>query len=100
MPIHMGIMCDVCQTVLSVLLCITLVLILPQVDLPDTAFHSGTAPIVAKARFSRAPAILKVTISRFSEIARQSSECDHQQSVLHAIPLANFLPTFVCCLLR
>jgi hypothetical protein len=82
----------------GLLLCITLVLVLPQVDLPDTAFHHGTAPIVAKARFSRAPAILKVAISMYSAIARQSSECGRQRSVLHAVPLAKYLPTIVCCL--
>jgi hypothetical protein len=32
-----------------------LILVLPQVDLPDFTFHGGTAPIVAKARLSSAP---------------------------------------------
>jgi len=32
-----------------------LILILPQVDLPDFTFHGGTAPVVAKARVSPAP---------------------------------------------
>ena len=32
-----------------------LILILPQVDLPDFTFHGGTAPVVAKARFSSPP---------------------------------------------
>lgn len=32
-----------------------LILILPQVDLPDFTFHGGTAPVVAKARVSSAP---------------------------------------------
>ena len=32
-----------------------LILILPQVDLPDFTFHGGTAPVVAKARLSSAP---------------------------------------------
>lgn len=29
-----------------------LILILPQVDLPDFTFHSGTAPVVMKSRLS------------------------------------------------
>jgi hypothetical protein len=32
-----------------------LILILPQVDLPDFTFHGGTAPVAAKARLSSAP---------------------------------------------
>jgi len=32
-----------------------LILILPQVDLPDFTFHGGTAPVVAKARICSAP---------------------------------------------
>ncbi len=31
------------------------ILILPQVDLPDFTFHNGTAPIVAKTRISTPP---------------------------------------------
>lgn len=32
-----------------------LILVLPQVDLPDFTFPGGTAPIVAKARLSASP---------------------------------------------
>lgn len=32
------------------------ILVLPQVDLPDFTFHGGTAPVVAKARISSPPA--------------------------------------------
>jgi len=31
------------------------ILILPQVDLPDFTFHGGSAPVVAKARISHVP---------------------------------------------
>lgn len=34
-----------------------LILILPQVDLPDFTFPGGTAPIVAKARLSSPPTL-------------------------------------------
>src|SRR5947208_15280309 len=37
------------------LLLITIILILPQVDIPDTAFHCGTAPVLAKARLTSQP---------------------------------------------
>ena len=33
-----------------------LILILPQVDLPDFTFHGGTAPVATKARLSSVPA--------------------------------------------
>lgn len=36
-----------------------LILVLPQVDLPDFAFHCGTAPVVMKARFSVPPVITR-----------------------------------------
>ena len=38
-----------------------LILVLPQVDLPDFTFHSGTAPIVAKSTLSSAPVLSIVT---------------------------------------
>lgn len=33
----------------------TVILILPQVELPDFTFHNGTAPVVAKTRVSSPP---------------------------------------------
>jgi hypothetical protein len=38
------------------LLLITIILILPQVDIPDTAFHCGSAPVLAKSRLTNPPA--------------------------------------------
>jgi len=34
---------------------LALILILPQVDLPDFTFHGGTAPVAVKARSTSAP---------------------------------------------
>jgi hypothetical protein len=42
---------------------IALILVLPQVDLPDFTFHSGTAPVAAKARLSSASTGAGVTIT-------------------------------------
>jgi len=36
------------------------ILILPQVDLPDFTFHGGTAPVVAKTRLSAPPVRIMV----------------------------------------
>lgn len=37
-----------------------LIVILPDVDLPDTAFHRGTAPMVVHSRATSAPAPVSV----------------------------------------
>jgi hypothetical protein len=37
-----------------------LILVLPDVDLPDTAFHRGTAPVVVHANATSAPVPLMV----------------------------------------
>lgn len=39
-----------------------LILYLPQVDLPATAFQGGTAPTVAKARLTSVPALVAVLL--------------------------------------
>lgn len=46
------------------LLLIALILVLPQVDLPDYTFHGGTAPVAAKARVSSASSGAGVSIVR------------------------------------
>jgi hypothetical protein len=45
----------------SVLVLIAAIQVLPQVDLPDTAFHGGTAPILMKARAVSAPIFVVAT---------------------------------------
>lgn len=37
-----------------------LILVMPQVNLPDFAFHGGSAPVLAKARMSAAMAATQV----------------------------------------
>jgi hypothetical protein len=39
-----------------------LILILPQVELPETAFQGGTAPVVIKARISSSPVLATVLL--------------------------------------
>ena len=54
---------------LGALIVIVLVLVLPQVDLLDTAFHGGTAPILVHARgtakptFQTSPRLLVLVLS-------------------------------------
>jgi hypothetical protein len=38
-----------------------LILVLPQVDLPDFAFQRGSAPVVAKSKLSSSPVVVIVT---------------------------------------
>ena len=56
-----------------------LILVLPQVDLPDFTFHGGTAPVTAKSRLSAPPILLSHSISvkqptlvQLREAARES----------------------------
>ena len=46
----------------GLLICMLFVQVVHQVDLPDTAFHRNTAPIVAKARFTGASIALTSTV--------------------------------------
>jgi hypothetical protein len=40
------------------------ILILPQVDLPDFTFHGGTAPVVAKAKLAvPMPSMIKILVA-------------------------------------
>ena len=39
-----------------------LILVLPDVDLPDTAFHRGTAPVVVHAQVTSAPPAVIVAV--------------------------------------
>jgi hypothetical protein len=77
-----------------------LILVLPQVDLPDFTFHSGTAPIVAKARVSSPPLLTTVTVTTMSRPTLHFSQGDTQRFGLanHATPqsLLTLLCTFLC----
>lgn len=83
----------------SALLCVFLVQVLPQVDLPDTAFHNGTAPLVARARFAPStPGIVRVRVASGAEAVNRSLETEAKLSP-HTVPLFKFLPTLLCSLL-
>lgn len=56
-----------------------LIVVLPDVDLPDTAFHGGTAPLVVHARATNGPTVVAVAAlfqlprsSRLSGLSRES----------------------------
>jgi hypothetical protein len=81
---------------LSVLVCllllVVLILVLPQVDLPDTAFHGGTAPVDLHARVTSAPSLLSVGAAiPFSFFAHPASHhSEHSLVLAHAS--SSFLP--------
>ena len=45
---------------IGMVLVMLLIVYLPDVDLPDTAFHRGTAPLVVHARATSAPPVVAV----------------------------------------
>ncbi|MGA7907175.1 MAG: hypothetical protein WCA16_07175, partial [Candidatus Sulfotelmatobacter sp.] len=70
---------------------ILLILVLPNVDLPDTAFHRGTAPVVIHSQATSAPAAVRVTTpTQLLAVAKVSSYL--QQRPLLASTVPNFLP--------
>jgi hypothetical protein len=77
-----------------------LILVLPQVDLPDFAFHRGTAPIVARARASAPPMLAAGTFPTRSRPTIQFGQEDKQRCRLsnHAAPrsLLSLLCTLLC----
>jgi hypothetical protein len=47
--------------ILSIVVCFMLaIVVLPDVDLPDTAFHRGTAPLLVHAQATTAPVVVAV----------------------------------------
>jgi len=53
---------------ISMVFIMLLIVYLPDVDLPDTAFHQGTAPLVVHARANAAPPVVAVaTLFQFPE---------------------------------
>jgi hypothetical protein len=76
-----------------------LILVLPQVDLPDFAFHSGTAPIIARSRVSAPPVLTAVTVPTQSQPIQQFGNGEEQRLglVIHATPRS--LLSLLCILL-
>jgi hypothetical protein len=72
-----------------------LILVLPDVDLPDFAFQRGSAPIVAKARVSAPPALAVVTHSVRAQLPRHIVEVQNR----YVRPLVRFTPDSILSLL-
>jgi len=59
---------------------IVLILILPDIDLPDTAFHRGTAPVVEHSQASSAPSLLTVRILARLFVAHEATALQGEHS--------------------
>lgn len=84
---------------LALLVMIGLIQILPQVDLPDTAFHEDTAPVVTKFRATSAPVLPVVVVSDQLALFHFASEYFWEKLPEPMIATANFVPILHCSLL-
>lgn len=84
---------------MALLLMIALIQVLPQVDLPVTAFHEDTAPVVVKFRATSAPALLVVVVSLGLAALYEAFEPFSTNRAKPAIGTANFVPILNCSLL-
>ena len=77
---------------LSVLVVILLVLVLPQVDLLDTAFQRNTAPVVIHAQATSAPASAATSAPIQLTFPEPCSDRRPEPGRLFAQATPNFLP--------
>lgn len=73
-----------------------LIVVLPDVDLPDIAFHGGTAPVVVHAHATSAPDLVHVAV------ASLTPDLDHalRDQPLSLASAASIPPNFRPILLR
>jgi hypothetical protein len=69
-----------------------LIVVLPDVDLPDTAFHGGTAPVLVHARATSAPAAVTVAAVFSLPASAQISPRPRDQEVFAINTEPNFRP--------
>jgi hypothetical protein len=79
---------------------VALILILPQVDLPDLAFHGGTAPVLAKARLSSTP-VRSAAIVAGAEASLPNPVvlAGFERSVVPTQPTSDYRLSLLCILL-
>jgi hypothetical protein len=84
---------------ISELFLFALILILPQVDLPDTTFRDGGAPVVARLLVTVAPAMTASVGNTYRLVVRHWS--DLQATALHPLDARASvdLRCFLCILL-
>jgi hypothetical protein len=77
-----------------------LILVLPQVDLPDFTFHRGTAPVAAKARLSAVGAYSNtVAVAVTLSLPTQALQPRFERVVEPPPPVADSRLALLCTLL-
>ena len=76
-----------------------LILVLPQVDLPDFTFHRGTSPVAAKAKLSSPPVLSSVTAPAQFRLPNHIRELRNQPVRLEVRQKPNALLSLLCALL-
>src|SRR5437899_11169262 len=89
-----------CTVLTAVLFLIALIQVLPQVDLPDTAFHENETPAVTKFRLLRAPvsvigAAAVVALLQSHQYSTHDLTFDHPQRPVSR-PLFVLVVSFLC----
>lgn len=72
------------------------IVVLPDVDLPDTAFHRGTAPVVVHAQATSAPASVIVASVIQGPRFAQRIFARHRTAEFTLISDPNFRPFLLC----
>ena len=83
---------------ISELFLFALILVLPQVDLPDTTFRDGAAPVVVRLQFTAPPATPPSVGSRPMHCLRKLQEFIHKTELL-ACGLSSGDRRFLLCTL-
>jgi hypothetical protein len=73
-----------------------LIVVLPDVDLPDVAFHRENAPLLVHIHANAAPAGLAVAIVFQLPDALRTSGLRYQAKAVVATPHPNFRPILLC----
>jgi hypothetical protein len=76
----------------SLLFLIFLILVLPQVDLPDTAFHRGTGPVDVHSRVTSAPGLVVVSAAVQLGVSAYTASHRVEHSLVFAHATSAFLP--------
>jgi len=77
---------------MSLLFIIFMILVLPQVDLPDTAFHSGTAPVEVHSRVVSVPSMAGLIAEFRFHSSTQAAFPRRERSLPFAHAASSFLP--------
>jgi hypothetical protein len=76
----------------SLLFLVALILILPQVDLPDTAFNRGTAPVDVHVQNTSAPGLVGVGLLVSFNFPAQVTSSRHEHYVRSGHATSSSLP--------